>query len=448
MTNNVSSSQTNTSKLGFHYYPDTLHYTNQDLQKWLPTLKELNTSWLVLKADTNRAVPEYFIHGLLTAGISPIIDFSLNLADNTNPEQVDSLLRAYCDWGVRYFYYYDRPNQRSSWPTGSWVQEDLVERFLDRFIPYAELTIEYGGLPIFPALEPGGNYWDTAFLRQTLQSLERRKQTKLLDSLILSAYAYTYSHPLNWGIGGPESWPEAKPYFTPSQSQDQFGFRIFDWYNAISKAVIEKILPMFLFQAGLPTRPSEIALSVIESNEYNHSIVNAFHLAVGTPIDPVVQTGKNPEPAAEDLAENIVGCNFYILAANPDTEMTKFAWFDGKKALFKGAQEISREYCLYVQQDSQEKAGVANEGFFRKIAHPIHHYLLLPQDSSIRMDKQLQEVLPFIQKYRPTIGTSLDEAQMAEKVTIFADQENFNPEAVIHLQKSGCEIEWIPTLAH
>ncbi|PKP01191.1 MAG: hypothetical protein CVU11_15960, partial [Bacteroidetes bacterium HGW-Bacteroidetes-6] len=41
---------------------------------------------------------------------------------------------------------------------------DLVERFLDRFLPLANQVVSEGAVPVMPALEPGGNYWDTAFL--------------------------------------------------------------------------------------------------------------------------------------------------------------------------------------------------------------------------------------------------------------------------------------------
>lgn len=86
---------------------------------------------------------------------------------------------------------FDRPNMRSTWSATGWVQQDLVERFLDRYIPLAEITLQAGMIPISPALEPGGNYWDLAFLRTMLKSLERRQQKQLLDNLILCAYSWT-----------------------------------------------------------------------------------------------------------------------------------------------------------------------------------------------------------------------------------------------------------------
>ena len=41
-----------------------------------------------------------------------------------------------------------------------------------------------------PPLEPGGSYWDTAFLRTALTTLQRRKPELVRGGLALSAYAW------------------------------------------------------------------------------------------------------------------------------------------------------------------------------------------------------------------------------------------------------------------
>ncbi len=47
-------------RLGFYYYPDTLHYRESDLCKWLPTLQDLGASWITLVTPVKRAIPETF----------------------------------------------------------------------------------------------------------------------------------------------------------------------------------------------------------------------------------------------------------------------------------------------------------------------------------------------------------------------------------------------------
>ena len=78
MANAMNSSET-PNRLGFHYFQDTDHYTNHDLGVWLPELKRLSASWIVLKSEVSRAIPEQFISGLLRESITPIIHFSTML---------------------------------------------------------------------------------------------------------------------------------------------------------------------------------------------------------------------------------------------------------------------------------------------------------------------------------------------------------------------------------
>jgi hypothetical protein len=76
-----------------------------------------------------------------------------------------------------------------------------VERFLIASFR-GNATQQNGMTPVLPPWKPGGSYWDTAFLRSALEALQRRNQTQLLQKLVLSAYAWTWEHSLNWGAAG------------------------------------------------------------------------------------------------------------------------------------------------------------------------------------------------------------------------------------------------------
>ncbi len=281
-------------KLGFHYFPDTLHYTERDLQTWLPLLMELGVGWLVLRSETSRAIPEPFITSLIKTGIQPVVQFPLPLSNPPDIKTLSPLVESYAGWGCGLIQFYDRPNQLESWQVNHWAQQDLVDRFLDRFLPLANLTVDSGATPLFPALEPGGNFWDTAFLRAALQSMERRKQSAVLDQLALAAYGWTFNRPLDWGSGGPERWPDARPYYTPPQSQDQRGLGIADWYNAICSAVIQKTCPILLFQTGLPEHPARSNHRL--SNRVNTTrFCSTCSPGLPTPSRPRVRT-LHPQP--------------------------------------------------------------------------------------------------------------------------------------------------------
>jgi len=235
-------------RLGFHYFPDSLHYREQDFQTWLPEMQNLGASWVTLIAPIERAIPEFFIEGLIASKIKPILHFPL--FNNQDKETFQSLIRTYARWGVKYVTLFDQPNYRKNWTPSAWVQADLVERFLDDFLPLAEIVYQEEIHPIFPPLVPGGDYWDIAFLRTALRNIKRRSEKSLIDSMIIGTYAYTGNRPLDWGFGGPERWPGARPYFTPSGLQDQLGFRVFDWYFAIAQEELGKALPIILLRAG------------------------------------------------------------------------------------------------------------------------------------------------------------------------------------------------------
>ena len=151
------------TRIGFHYYPDTLHYRQSDLHAWLPQLKAFNTSWLILKSDVQRAIPEFFISELVQSGIEPIIEFNLNLERSPQQADLSILFSAYSKWGVNGILLAERPNVHASWNTVNWANKDLVQHFLSHFLPLAKLTLEHDLLPFMPPLQPGGNYWDTSF---------------------------------------------------------------------------------------------------------------------------------------------------------------------------------------------------------------------------------------------------------------------------------------------
>ena len=63
---------------------------------------------------------------------------------------------------------------QDGWTSESWAQSGLTERFLDSLLPIAEAAVAVGLAPLFPPLEPGGDYWDTTFLRGALDGIKRR----------------------------------------------------------------------------------------------------------------------------------------------------------------------------------------------------------------------------------------------------------------------------------
>lgn len=422
------------TRIGFHYYPDTLHYRESDLQAWLPELRSLGASWLVLTAPSDRAIPEPFIRSLVSAGIEPVLHFTFKLSELPDAAGLRTLFEAYARWGVHYAILFDRPNMRASWSTAAWMQEEPVERFLDRFLPYAEHALKAGLTPVFPPLEPGGNYWDTAFLRTALLSLQRRQKTDLLNGMALAAYAWNGERSLNWGAGGPERWPGARPYFTPSTDEDQRGFRIFDWYKAVTESVLQQPLPVLLLGVGSAwDHTTTAAVNPVTHAQTNLTIAR---LIAGETVNDPVKT----ETALEPVGEEVLCCNFWLLASSPASPTAAAAWFQPEGQTLPVVGAVRQWVASHeVENAAKESKSVETTSTVGK----INHYLLLPVYEWGIAEWHLDVIRPFVRKYQPTVGFSPAEAAMAQRVTIIGNEQTFSEELLNNMRRLGCQVERI-----
>jgi hypothetical protein len=418
------SAPTTNTRIGFRYFPDTLHYRESDLQIWLPELIALGAKWLVLEAPDDRAIPENFIRGLQKARIQPVLQMRLPLNEDTNPGELSTLFQAYASWGVKYICPFDQPNTLEAWGTGSWVQQKLVSRFLDRFIPMAEHIHQAGMHPIFPGLAPGGNFWDTVFLRSSLQGIKDRGHTRLLASLVIGTYAWPGNHPLDWGTGGPEAWPNVHPYDTPEDQQDHLGFRIFDWYSQIA----EKI-------KGNP--PTIILLGT--GAQFSSHVDIEEHTRLNTMI--------NAQLADYDvIPENVLAACFSILSTDAQHPLADQSWYtpDGIE------RPVVAQFKQIFSQQSPIQASEAEETLFEEepdhtpgpisTQKPIKHYLLLPHPRWGNPDWFLKVIRSYVKKYAPTSGYSVKEAFFAKRVTIVGGVQVFPENLKVELEKNGSEV--------
>jgi hypothetical protein len=418
-------------RLGFHYYPDTIHYRQSDLQAWLPELSTLGISWLTLQATDQRAIPEHFLKGLLQADIEPIIHLHLPLEQPPSPHDAQILFQTYARWGAHYIALFDRPNTLQAWGTSAWSQNDLVEQFLDIFLPLADAALQVGLIPIFPPLEPGGDYWDTSFLRAALEAIQRRGHQDLLDSLVIGAYAWADKHPLNWGAGGPERWPETRPYITPDGEEDQCGFRIFDWYLTLIQAATGNSGRVLLLGMGhrLNREPDP------KQDEDPLALHTETNLQIARLLDNEQVVGQEPIP------EEIIGGCFWLLTASPDSPFAPQSWYPPDSNHLPIVDALHRWVQERPSFRMQKSLGGMNPAEFQ--IRPIAHYVLLPNSETGISQWHLDIIRPYINKYQPTVGFSVEEAQYAAKVTVIGGRKLFSKQALEKLQASGCHLELI-----
>ena len=386
-------------KVGFHYRSDSEHYSGKDLGQWLPRLKQLDASWIVLNAPVTRAIPEEFIATLKMEAIEPVLHFQITPQDLPAVDEMLLLFENYKRWGVKYAILFDKANMQESWGSEAWSQSDLTERFLDGFLPLAEAAVAVGLVPVFGPLEPGGDYWDTNFLRGALDGIKRRASEPLLSRLILSAYTRINSKPLSWGAGGPQSWPETQPYYTPENSQDQMGFRIAEWYLTLSETILEKRLTILLLGVQGPAP---------EGEDLNQYLINGARLIARQEIEGI-----------KPLPEEVIGGAFQTL-----TGIDESSWF----SLEGSPKPVVIAFTKEDEKQPQAKA----VGDFR-----IAHYLLLPSFEWGVADWHLNITRPFIKRHRPTVGFSLEEAYQAQEVTVVGGKEHFSESDLTKLRNQG-----------
>jgi hypothetical protein len=393
------------SRLGYHYYPDDRHFTQKDLAAWLPILASLGARWLTLRASPSRAVPESFIRGLCDAGVVPIVHLAARVGD-LNAAQLAPLFASYARWGVHQVVVFDRPNQQSAWEAADWGKPSLVERFTDRLIPLLQAQREVGLQPVFPPLEPGGDYWDTAFLAAALASLARRGQQALLRETALAIYAWTFDRPLDWGSGGPSRWPEARPYHTPEGSQDQRGFRIFEWYAQIAAVAASAALPMFVIAGGALPSPAPAGLGSDPHAENNVAVARAL--------------------ASDEVPALVQAFCFYLLAAEPGSRDHRLAWFPTLDAP-RPVVDAMRGLVAQPVKPGDSKS--------------MRHYLLLPQRAERTTLKDWAALGEYALVFRPTIGFSVEEASHAAQVTILGDEGAVPAVIESELRAAGCAVQ-------
>lgn len=397
-------------KVGFHYRPDSDHYSEKDLALWLPKLKELEASWVVLLAPISQSIPESFLASLKSENIEPVLHFPFMMEAIPPIEEMILLLESYQKQGVKYVILFDRPNQQDGWRSEVWAQSDITERFLDGFLPLAEAAVAVGLVPVFPPLEPGGDYWDTTFLRGSLDGLKRRASSPLLDRIILSAYAGLNGKPISWGRGGPQSWPEAQPYFTPESSEDQMGFRIAEWYLTLSETILEKKLPILLLGIRGP---------VSEGTDRYRTLLDSARLISRQEVEGV-----------ETLPEQVLGGAFWVLSGGENCCAAEHHWFgQGGDPNPIVAEFLKKDQTQAVTKSSDNSS--------------ISHYLLLPSFEWGVADWHLNVTRPFIKRHRPTVGFSLDEAFQAQQVTVVGGEEHFSEKDLSRLRHQGCLVRRI-----
>lgn len=288
------------NRLGFQYYDDVDHYDDVSLAFWLPKLKEAGTRWIVLPIAETAEIPENFIRRLAQAGIEPLIRIGYSLKNPPALEVFRERIAYYQSLGVHLVQFFHNPNMKASWKTSSWQKANLIERFVSMFSSYAKICVDLKVIPVFPTLTPGGDYSDLAFLSESLR-LMKTDGNALISNLFLAADAGFQEHVSDWGKGGP--LVEEGRLKLHVDGQDQCGFHIYEWYNAIATAILGRSIPMLLLEVGRwssATGPFDMIPT--QSKKQQHELLRR-----------IKETNVS---ADEPLPAYVIAANFYKLPSD------------------------------------------------------------------------------------------------------------------------------------
>lgn len=420
------------NRLGFYYFPDCLHYAEKDVQRWLPVLKDINAQWLVIQSPVNRAVPEEFIRSISVSSINLVIDFSSPLSDSTDWHDLELLVTFYGKCGAKYAMLNQHPNQQNAWTASQWGDSQLVDSVISHFIRFGTLCLENGIRPIFPLLIPGGDYWDLAFLKIALAKLKEAAPLSVQNNFVLSAAAWDWGKPLDWGFGGHKRWPKVKPYKLPQDSQNQLGFRTYEWYAPIAREIFGKSIPILLLQAGIANAPQSSEVKFKSSSL--EKLLMIYRLLKGENVYESLDESRLLQPISSD----VIGCCFYLLSSESAVPQAS-QWYSADGLRLPPAQAV------YIsEQDNQEKkVEIVPEETQAKVNFRHNRYILIAQELQPETPKLLELLHLYIEKFRPLIGYSVAEAKKSAVILAIAPTFDSEPPEFELIKNNGSLVKII-----
>ena len=463
MESNFFSKVNKFNRLGFHYYNDIDHYDEASLDFWLPKLQAAGTRWIVLNVPERAEIPEYFLIRLVKGGIEPIINLQLSLSNPPEPEIFRQRTAYYQKAGVHLIHYFDEPNLKASWNVSDWQNPNLVRKFVDTFCSLASICISNKIIPIFPTLEPGGDYWDMSFLKEALQILQTDYAQSILPNLIFSANAGFQEHNLDWGKGGPDANPDAKAY-SKNQS-DHRGFHIYEWYQALISDVLKKSYPIILFQTGQwSSKSGPFDTTSKESERQFFQVLT------------MIQRNQDSAPDGQ-IPAYVIACIFYKLPTEYVMNgqeskskkkmpfLSKFApasspinGSSGRQALVgKTVGAVAGSIILqlltniiqYLFQKLQPALNQFAESFLKKFKGKISalvkdgigsDYLLIPDVVDLLSDSQQKNIQSYLNTANCKSGRNLNEALASKNVILINDKTLYPQNIVKLLRTNNCKI--------
>jgi len=395
------------------------HNFKYAISSWIEVIRDeapVTLQWLVVDAGMGDKELKKTLLFTEKNAIQTIVQMNLPQS-NSVKEEIEGQIKKIAQMGVQWVMPEGFPNMQSYWGI-QWARGNILSTYYEMFRSFARTAVNHGVAPILPVLIPGGDIWDTIFLQSILNQLTADNEFGVIEKLALSSAAFTYGHQASWGKGGGGSWLDAKPYHTPQGSEDQRGMNAYQWYVSISKEILQRDLPVFIFYPGWE---SHQAIANPSPSPFDCVLLDDFFSNLDVEEDQNIST-KKP-----------VICLFNLELSDLRVAQQKLE--DSAKKITSAQENILNHGIQTAPVDD------VVEQVSTLLGKPIFDvYLLLPVYEWGVSDWHLEVIQPFIKKSKATVGFSWVEASNAKKVIVVGGVDVIPDSQLAMLQKNGCEV--------
>ncbi len=176
-------------------------------------------------------------------------------------------VRAYVDAGAHYIAWGNEPNLVCEWDEASWREGAIVDKVCQQWLRNADVIRTAGGIPLFVALSPGGDYQHRRFYQTAFDWLRLHGHLDSLRGAALAIHNRPLNHPLDYVDRPDEPTPGCH-------------FLDYEWIDALVRQYLGEPLPLLGTEAGYEWRwqqdPRYPEISLELHSHYNLEIVDGF----------------------------------------------------------------------------------------------------------------------------------------------------------------------------
>jgi hypothetical protein len=171
-------------------------------------------------------------------------------------------VRAYVDAGVHYFEWGNEPNLVLEWSRPSWDAGGRVDKVCEQFLRNADAIRKVGGIPLFPALSPGGDYPHHDWYRAAFDWLSLHDHLPDLADAALAIHNRPFNNPLSHSDATGRS------------------FLDYEWIDDLVRSYVGRSLPLLGtscgYEPGSYENPAFPPIDLQRHAAYNLELLHGF----------------------------------------------------------------------------------------------------------------------------------------------------------------------------